>query len=135
MLGVGVAETVKLIIAVALGGALGAVGRYLISAQVAQWFSSNIPWSTLLVNVLGSFILGALYQCGVLFWHPSDAVKAFLVVGILGGFTTFSTFSLDVVLLFERGHWGIGALYAVGSMLLAVLGLVVGLLFIRSIFT
>ena len=60
MLGVGVAETVKLIIAVALGGALGAVGRYLISAQVALWFSSNIPWSTLLVNVLGSFILGAI---------------------------------------------------------------------------
>ena len=80
MLGVGMAETAKLIIAVALGGALGAVGRYFISAQVAQWFSSNVPWSTLLVNVLGSFILGVLYQCGLLFWHPSDALKAFLIV-------------------------------------------------------
>ena len=135
MLGIGVTETMKVIVAIALGGALGAVGRHLITAQFAQWFSSNVPWSTLLVNVLGSFLLGALYECGVLFWQPSDELRAFLVVGILGGFTTFSTFSLDVVLLFERGHWGVAGLYAVGSMLFAVLGLVVGMLFIRNILT
>jgi len=125
---------VKLIFAIAIGGALGAVGRYVVSVLMLQWISSNIPLGTLVVNVVGSFVLGLVYECGTLVWQSSNEFKAFLIVGILGGFTTFSTFSLEIVVLFQKGEIGAGVLYAVGSLVLAVLGLTMGIIFGRSIF-
>lgn len=124
----------KLIFAIAIGGALGAVGRYVVSVLMLQWISSNIPLGTLVVNVVGSFVLGLVYECGTLVWQSSNEFKAFLIVGILGGFTTFSTFSLEIVVLFQKGEIGAGVLYAVGSLVLAVLGLTMGIIFGRSIF-
>ena len=124
----------KLIFAIAIGGALGAVGRYVVSVLMLQWISSNIPLGTLVVNVVGSFVLGLVYECGTLLWQSSNEFKAFLIVGILGGFTTFSTFSLEIVVLFQKGEIGAGVLYAVGSLVLAVLGLTMGIIFGRSIF-
>ncbi len=124
----------KLIFAIAIGGALGAVGRHVVSVLMLQWISSNIPLGTLLVNVVGSFVLGLVYECGTLVWQSSNEFKAFLIVGILGGFTTFSTFSLEIVVLFQKGEIGAGVLYAVGSLVLAVLGLTMGIIFGRSIF-
>ena len=124
----------KLIFAIAIGGALGAVGRYVVSVLMLQWISSNIPLGTLLVYVVGSFVLGLVYECGTLVWQSSNEFKAFLIVGILGGFTTFSTFSLEIVVLFQKGEIGAGVLYAVGSLVLAVLGLTMGIIFGRSIF-
>ena len=124
----------KLIFAIAIGGALGAVGRYVVSVLMLQWISSNIPLGTLVVNVVGSFVLGLVYECGILVWQSSNEFKAFLIVGILGGFTTFSSFSLEIVVLFQKGEIGAGVLYAVGSLVLAVLGLTMGIIFGRSIF-
>ena len=68
----------KLLLAIAFGGALGALGRYFVSTQLSHWLGSNIPWGTFTVNVIGSFFLGALYEAGTLVWQPTEEVKAFL---------------------------------------------------------
>ncbi|HIN92718.1 MAG TPA: fluoride efflux transporter CrcB, partial [Alphaproteobacteria bacterium] len=78
---------VKLVFAIAFGGALGALARYFVSVQVSHWLGSNIPWATFTVNVIGSFVLGVLYESGTLVWQPTAEFKAFLTVGILGSFT------------------------------------------------
>ena len=70
----------KLVFAIAFGGALGALGRYFVSVQVSHWLGSNIPWATFTVNVIGSFILGVLYESGTLVWQPTAEFKAFLTV-------------------------------------------------------
>ena len=94
----------KLMLAVAAGGALGAVGRYLVMSQVGHWLGSGFPFATLVVNVAGSFLLGLLIEASALAWSPAPELRALLVVGVLGAFTTFSTFSLDVALHVERGE-------------------------------
>ena len=86
----------KILLAVAAGGALGAVGRYLVITQVGHWFGTGFPLGTIVVNVLGSFAMGLLIESAALFWSPSQELRALLAVGVLGAFTTFSTFSMDV---------------------------------------
>ena len=86
------------ILAVAAGGALGAVARFLVSSGTGYLFGYGFPFGTLIVNVLGSFALGVLIQVTAFAWSPSAEVRAFVVVGVLGAFTTFSTFSLDVLI-------------------------------------
>lgn len=122
----------KLILAIAAGGAIGAVGRHLVSAQVMKMVGSGFPWGTVSVNVLGSFIMGVLVEMMALRWNVGNEMRAFLTVGILGAFTTFSTFSLDFATLLERGA-GLAALgYAALSVVLAVLGLFAGLAITRA---
>ena len=123
----------KMLLAVAAGGALGAVGRYLLIGQVGQWFGTGFPLGTLAVNVIGSFAMGALIETMVLVWSASQELRAFLAVGILGAFTTFSTFSMDVALLFERGAFGQTALYILASVALSIAGLFAGLYLMRSL--
>ena len=119
--------------AVALGGALGAVGRYLVMSAVALWFGLSFPWGTLTVNVVGSFAMGALIEISALAWSPSPEVRALLAVGVLGAFTTFSTFSLDVVALIGRGaHTAAGAYIAL-SVVLSIAALFAGLHLFRSL--
>ncbi len=119
--------------AVALGGALGAVGRYLVMSAVALWFGLSFPWGTLTVNVVGSFAMGALIEISALAWSPSPEVRALLAVGVLGAFTTFSTFSLDVVALIGRGaHTAAGAYIAL-SVVLSIAALYAGLQLFRSL--
>ena len=125
----------KLLLAIAFGGALGALGRYFVSIQLSHWLGSNIPWGTFTVNVIGSFILGALYESGTLVWQPTAEVKAFLTIGMLGAFTTFSAFSLDVIVLIERGAWVTAGGYAFGSLVMSVLGLVAGMMLMRGFVT
>ncbi|MFP6717929.1 MAG: fluoride efflux transporter CrcB [Alphaproteobacteria bacterium] len=125
----------KLVFAIAFGGALGALGRYFVSVQVSHWLGSNIPWATFMVNVIGSFILGVLYESGTLVWQPTAEFKAFLTVGILGSFTTFSTFSLDVIVLIERGAWTTAGCYAFGSLVMSILGLMAGMMLLRGLVT
>lgn len=120
------------LLAVAAGGALGSVGRYLTMSLVAGWFGTGFPISTLSVNVLGSFIMGVLVETWAVWWSADMLWRSLLAVGVLGGFTTFSTFSLDMVVLLERGESGAAALYAGASVILSVLGLFAGLLLIRS---
>lgn len=123
----------KLIFAIAAGGALGAVARHMIAHQAALLFGQSFPWGTFAVNVLGSFLLGALIELLAIAWSPSEAVRGFLVVGILGAFTTFSTFSMDVFLLYERGQLVAAALYTTASIVLSLAGLVVGLRLVRLV--
>ncbi|MHA1569851.1 MAG: fluoride efflux transporter CrcB [Alphaproteobacteria bacterium] len=123
----------QMLIAVAAGGATGAVGRYLVMSQMGHWLGASFPYGTLVVNIVGSFILGALIEIMALVWSPSQEMRAFLVVGVLGAFTTFSTFSLDAVVLFERGEIGAAALYATLSVLLAVGGLLAGMSLFRLV--
>ena len=123
----------KLVAAIALGGALGALARHFSSYTVAQLLGTAFPWGTFAVNVAGSFILGALAETFALSTSVSAEVRGFLVVGILGSFTTFSTFSLDTVLLFQRGRADLGAVYILASVALAVVGLWAGLRLTRLV--
>lgn len=95
---------------VAAGGALGSVLRYLVSLWALAWLGAAFPWGTLAVNVLGSAAIGALAGLGV-----QGEMRLLLVTGMLGGFTTFSAFSLETGLLAER-HAGLAALYVVASL-------------------
>ncbi len=109
-----------MILAVAAGGALGAVGRYLVVVQVGHWLGTSFPYGTITVNVLGSFAMGALIETIALVWSTSLEMRAFLAVGMLGAFTTFSTFSMDVALLSERGAFGPAFLYVLSSVVLSI---------------
>ncbi len=121
------------ILAVAAGGAAGAIARYLVMSGIGHWFGMAFPYSTLVVNVVGSFVLGALVETMALVWSVSGEMRAFLVVGVLGSFTTFSTFSLDVVVLVQRGQLGIAGLYVVASVVLSLVGFMLGLALFRVV--
>ncbi len=123
----------KLIGWIAAGGAVGATARYLVMVAVAQIWGAAFPWGTLTVNVVGSFILGALVEAFALVWSVGEGPRAFLVVGMLGAFTTFSTFSLDVVTLYERGALLAAAGYIIISVLLSVAALFAGLALARAV--
>jgi CrcB protein len=125
---------VQVIAAVAAGGALGAVGRYLVVSQVAHWAGHGFPAGTLTVNVVGSFAMGLLIELGALVWSPSPELRAFLAVGFLGAFTTFSTFSMEAVLLYERGALLQCAGYVAASVVLSIGAFVAGLYVVRAVF-
>ena len=118
------------ILQVAAGGALGASGRFLTQRAALAWFGPGFPWGTLIVNVAGSVAMGAL---AVLLARKGGAAAPFLMTGLLGGFTTFSAYSLDVATLIERGALGPAAGYALGSVLLSVGGLFLGLWAMRAV--
>ena len=125
----------KILLSVALGGAVGAAARYLVGIQVGTWLGTGFPWVTLAINIVGSFILGSFVALSALVWSPAAPLRAFIMIGVLGGFTTFSAFSLDVVLLAERGRLETAALYALTSLALAVGALLAGLRLTRWILT
>lgn len=120
------------LLAVAAGGAIGASARYLLSREVARWFGSGFPWGTLAVNVLGAAAMGLLIGLFARVWPVQDPWRAFLTTGILGGFTTFSAFSLDAMTLIERGDYATAALYVVASVVLSIAAVAIGLAVIRS---
>lgn len=123
----------KMILAIAAGGAVGAVARHLVNNQVTAWFGDGFPWGILAANVAGSVAMGILVETSALFWSSSQEMRGFLMVGVLGAFTTFSTFSLQTLLLYERGQMALAGLYIVASVVLAVGGLIAGLALVRSI--
>jgi CrcB protein len=117
-----------------LGGGLGAAGRHGVNVAAARLLGLGFPWGTLTVNVVGSFIMGlfagwfAFKAAGGLSQHA----RLLLMTGVLGGFTTFSAFSLDTVLLWQRGAQGMAAAYVLLSVLLSIAGLVAGLALVRT---
>jgi len=110
---------------IAIGGALGALLRYGVSGWVQELTRSSFPWGTMSVNVLGSLVLGfaiAWLQSGT----ASAELRQFVTIGLLGAFTTFSTFSYEAVALFRDGDvWG-GGVYVAGSVLAGLLGILAG---------
>lgn len=124
---------IKLLLFVAIGGSFGAVARYITMSMVGHWFGHGFPYGTIVVNVVGSFILGGLVEAMALVWSPSEALRAMLIVGVLGAFTTFSTFSLDVHTLALRGNYAAMGGYVAVSVLLSVGALTLGLVLFRYI--
>ena len=117
---------------VALGGGIGAVGRYFAGKAMFALAGGAFPWGTLTVNVLGGLLMGILTEVLTL-RGGSEALRLFLAVGVLGGFTTFSSYSLELVLMVEKGQFSMAALYAAGSTVVAVLALFLGLWLMRTV--
>ena len=117
-------------LAIALGGAAGSLARYYVGVGLLA-VSRTFPVSTLLINVAGAFLLGALLTG--LPSYPPTALRAGLMVGVCGGFTTFSTFSGEVVALLERGAVGRAGAYALASVLLSALAAWAGMLLGRAL--
>jgi fluoride exporter len=122
-----------ILLAVAVGGAIGSVARYLL-AGIIQPAGSSFNWGILAVNVIGAFVMGLIVEASALKYNLAPEMRAFLTVGILGGFTTFSTFSLDSVLLIQRGAYAAAAGYIGGSVILSILALFAGLYLVRAIY-
>jgi CrcB protein len=116
-------------VAVAAGGALGTATRDALATQFPVGIGA-FPWTTFAINVSGSFALGLLLTFVLERWPPTRYVRPFLAIGLLGGYTTFSTFSVEADLLFRRGHVAIGLTYVLGSLAAGAgavyLGIVVG---------
>lgn len=110
---------------VALGGAIGATARYLVGVATRTLFGIGFPWGTLTVNILGSALMGVLVVA--IARKGGQHLAPFLMIGVLGGFTTFSSFSLDVVTLYERGEVLTSAGYALASVVLSVVALFAGM--------
>jgi fluoride exporter len=120
---------------VAGGGAIGAGSRHLVNQMALKVLGPSFPWGTFVVNVVGSFAMGILIGALVK-WGPSmggQNMRLFLATGLLGGFTTFSAFSLDVALLWERGQTMTAFIYVASSVLLAILAVFAGLWVMRGI--
>ena len=122
-----------LVFAVGLGGAIGAVCRYLLSSSIGQIMGTQFPWGILLVNIIGGLAMGTIAEMGAQSVQISQEMKTFLTTGILGGFTTFSAFSLDTALLIERGDMMGAALYAMASVVGSIAALFAGLWAVRMV--
>lgn len=117
----------NMIFAVAAGGALGATCRLLVGRFMLSYMGPGFPWGTLTVNIAGSFLIGFLIELLALRINASHTMQGFLVIGVLGGFTTFSAFSLEVGLMIEKGQLSTAALYAFGSIFMGVAALFAGI--------
>ena len=115
------------ILAVAAGGALGAASRFLVGRMMLRVMGPGLPWGTFTVNISGSFLIGLLVTFVAARFSLSHHWQAFLVIGVMGGFTTFSSFSMEVGLMLERHEITHAAIYAGGSLILGVLALFMGL--------
>lgn len=118
-----------------LGAGLGGALRHGVNIGCARLCGTAFPWGTLTVNIAGSFIMGALAGWLALKVEHgwSQPLRLFLTTGVLGGFTTFSAFSLDAVLLWERGQAGVATAYVAASVILSIAGLLAGLALVRVV--
>tara|TARA_B100001123_G_scaffold276891_1_gene307966 strand:+ start:1442 stop:1819 length:378 start_codon:yes stop_codon:yes gene_type:complete len=119
------------LLAVAIGGAIGAVFRYVLGNQISVIFGTNFPFSILIINVVGSFFMGMAIESFNLFSISNEPLQKFLTVGILGAFTTFSTFSLDALDLIMNNRISDAFLYISASVILAIGFLFLGIQFIK----
>jgi CrcB protein len=114
------------VVAVAGGGALGALVRYEITAH-AGVATDSFPWPTFWINVSGSFLLGLLLTFVLERWPPTRYVRPFLAIGVLGAYTTFSTYVLEIDLLLRDGHVGVGLSYAIVSLVAGAVAVYLGI--------
>jgi fluoride exporter len=116
-----------------VGGGIGASLRYTINVACARCISTTFPWGTLIINVTGSIVMGLIAGYLAFKGEASQPWRLFLMTGILGGYTTFSAFSLDTALLYERGEIGLALAYVLGSVVLSIAGLFAGLALVRHL--
>lgn len=121
------------VVAVGVGGGLGALARYYIAGMI-QSAATAFPWGIFIVNISGGLLMGLIVEASALKLNLPPDLRAFLTVGILGGYTTFSTFSLDSALLLQKGAYLQAAAYMIGSVVLSVLALFAGLWLVRAIY-
>ncbi|MDG2421303.1 MAG: fluoride efflux transporter CrcB [Gammaproteobacteria bacterium] len=121
-------------IVIAVGGAFGAISRFWITTNVEKLYPATYPSGTFIVNLIGCFFIGLLF---VLFSEKislADDVRSLLVVGFLGAMTTFSTFSLDALLLIEQGQYGMAFSYLLGSVVVCLIATFIGINIARILF-
>ena len=116
-----------------IGGGLGSVLRHTVNVICPKLLGTNFPYHTFIINITGSTIMGLIAGYLAFKGDAAQSWRLFIMTGILGGYTTFSAYSLDSAVLYERGEIGLAALYVVGSVVLSILGLFAGLALIRSI--
>jgi len=120
------------IVAIAAGGALGAILRHGANISAVKLLGHGFPYGTLAVNVAGSFTMGLCIAVFAHYWQPTEAMRYFLITGFLGAFTTFSTFSLDFANLWERGAYLHSGLYLGGSVILSITALFLAMALMRA---
>jgi fluoride exporter len=120
------AEKIRIILLIGLGGGIGSIGRYLVQVLITRHFPGSFPLGTFLVNITGCFIIGLLF--GLAARHSSLTVewRLFLITGICGGYTTFSSFSYESIMLFRQGNYLYFLMYVLFSVLLGLLATVGG---------
>lgn len=117
---------------VGAGGAIGSMVRYLVGLWTLHRWGPGFPWGTLGVNITGSFLIGLLAELIMRKFGASAEMRLFLITGVLGGYTTFSAFSLDAITLFERGDAALAITYIAASVVLSILAVFAGLALMRA---
>ncbi|MDB5524805.1 MAG: crcB [Rhizobium sp.] len=121
------------ILLVAVGGAIGSVARYLTGQFTLRAFGPNFPWGTLTVNIVGSLAIGILTELIARRFNAPQEWRLLIITGVLGGFTTFSAFSLDVAVLVDRGDLLLALTYVAASMLVSLFAVFAGLALMRAL--
>jgi CrcB protein len=116
-----------------VGGGLGATLRHAVNMMCARAFGTAFPYGTFLINISGSLVMGLIAGYLAFKGAASQPWRLFIMTGVLGGYTTFSAFSLDSMLLYERGEIGLAAFYVIGSVVIAIAGLMAGLTLMRHL--
>ena len=125
----------KVLLAVAIGGAIGAIARFQLSQSFIKSFSGDFIYNIMVANIVGCFLMGVCYEFMNLKMNVGLEWRAFFMVGILGAFTTFSSFALDVFILVERGNFLNASMYILSSVVFSIVGLFVGIYIMRTIIT
>jgi CrcB protein len=116
-----------------IGGGLGSTLRYLVNVVCPRLFGTDFPYHTFIINITGSTVMGLIAGYFAFRGDASQSWRLFLMTGILGGYTTFSAYSLDAAVLYERGAIGLSLFYVVGSVVFSILGLFAGLALVRHL--
>ncbi|PID42117.1 MAG: fluoride efflux transporter CrcB [Proteobacteria bacterium] len=118
---------------IAIGGALGAIARYSLVGWISEWLGKSYPYGTWLVNILGSFLIGVAYIFVIEKFHATPEIRSLAMVGFLGAFTTFSTFSLETVSLLQNGRVITAVLYVSSSVTLCVMATAAGMMLAKPL--
>lgn len=123
----------KLLLYAMVGGAIGSGARHAVNVGMGRWLGAGFPWWTLTVNVTGCFLMGVLIETLALRFNASNDLRTLLATGVLGGYTTFSAFSLDFAFMMQRHEHVPAAVYLASSVVLSILGLYAGLWLARAV--